>query len=141
MFHTPLILRLSFVLITLQVTLTFTCGKEFLLFQQLLHNHDARLLQLCKVVNTLHKLPQPCHNLVTTLSQPCHNLVTTLSQPYKVAARLLQPSYFRMGKYVYVFCCYTVNGERCTGLNFHVFHGFPEYHEGFSVNISASLYL
>ena len=31
-----------------------------LLFQQPLYNHHARLLQLCEVANTLHKLPQPC---------------------------------------------------------------------------------
>ena len=49
---------------------------EFTMFQKPLHNHHARLWT-------------PCTN--------CHNLVTTLSQPYKVAARLLQPSYFRMG--------------------------------------------
>ena len=60
-----------------------------LLFQQPLHNHHARLLQLCKVVNILHKLPQPFDNLLTTLSQP-----------YKVTTRLLQPSYFCMGIYV-----------------------------------------
>ena len=35
------------------------------------------------------RLQTPCTN--------CHNIVTTLSQPYKVAARLLQSSYFRMG--------------------------------------------
>ena len=33
----------------------------------------------------------------------------------------------------------TVNGERFAGLNFHGFRGFQEYHESFSVNISASL--
>ena len=33
----------------------------------------------------------------------------------------------------------TVNGERFTGLNCRVFHGFQEYRESFSVNISASL--
>ena len=70
--HTLFIQRLSFVLITLQVTLTFTCGV--LLFQQPLHNHHARLLQLCKVANTLHKLPQLCDNL-TKLQQGCYNLV------------------------------------------------------------------
>ena len=32
----------------------------------------------------------------------------------------------------------TVNRERFAGLNFR---SFPEYHESFSVNISASLYL
>ena len=31
--------------------------------------------------------------------------------------------------------CLTVNGERFTGLNFRVFHGFQEYRESFSVNI------
>ena len=33
----------------------------------------------------------------------CHNLVTTLWQPYKVAARLLQPSYF-YGKPISYLC-------------------------------------
>ena len=33
-----------------------------------------------------------------------------------------------------------INGERFVGLNFRVFHGFPEYRERVSVNISASLY-
>ena len=66
----------------------FYLWNEVLLFQQPLHNHHARLLQLCKFAKTLHKLPQPCENLVKTLSQP-----------YKVAARLLQPSYFRMVMY------------------------------------------
>ena len=47
-----------------------------LLFQQPLHNHHARLLQLCKVANTLHKLPQPCVNLITTL-QSCSKVATT----------------------------------------------------------------
>ena len=80
MFHTLFIQRLSFVIIILQVTLTFTYGKV-LLFQQLLHNHDARLLQLCKVANTLYKLPQPCDNLVTTL-QSCSKVATTQLFPY-----------------------------------------------------------
>ena len=35
--------------------------------------------------------------LISPNTTNCHNLVTTLSQPYKIAARLLQPSYFRMG--------------------------------------------
>ena len=35
----------------------------------------------------------------------------------------------------------TVNGERFAGLNFRGFHGFQEYCESFSVNISASLQL
>ena len=45
---------------------------------------------------------QGCYNSAR-LQTPCtnsHNLVTTLSQPYKVAARLLQPSYFCMGLYI-----------------------------------------
>ena len=35
---------------------------------------------------------------------------------------------------------HTVNGERFTGLNFHVSHGFLEYRESFSMNTSACLY-
>ena len=35
----------------------------------------------------------------------------------------------------------TVNRERFAGLNFRIFHSFPEYRESFSMNISASLYL
>ena len=34
----------------------------------------------------------------------------------------------------------TINGERFTGLNFHVFHGFQEYRESFSMNIGQALY-
>ena len=82
MFHTLFIWRLSFVLITLQVTLTFTCGMEFYYF----NNHFTAIMQGC--YNSA-RLRTPCTN--------CHNLVTTLWQPYKVAARLLQPSYFCMG--------------------------------------------
>ena len=33
----------------------------------------------------------------------------------------------------------TVNGGRFAGLNFCVFHGFQEYRESFSVNVSTSL--
>ena len=51
--------------------------KEVLLFQQLLHNHHARLLQLCKVVNTLHKFPQSCDNLAK-LQQVCYNLFISI---------------------------------------------------------------
>ena len=29
----------------------------------------------------------------------------------------------------------TVNGERSTGLNFHVFHGFQEHRKSFPLNI------
>ena len=36
---------------------------------------------------------------------------------------------------------HTVNGERFAGPNFHIFHGFLEYRESFSMNINASLYL
>ena len=36
-------------------------------------------------------------------------------------------------------CENTVNEERFAGLNFRGFHGFQEYCESFSVNISASL--
>ena len=33
----------------------------------------------------------------------------------------------------------TVNRERFSGLSFHIFHGFQEYRESFSMNVSASL--
>ena len=69
--------------ITLQVTLTFACGMEFYYFK----NHFTTIMQGC--YNSA-RLQTPCTNY--------HNVVTTLSQPNKVAARLLQPSYFRMGK-------------------------------------------
>ena len=55
----------------------FYLWNEVILFQQLLHNHHARLLQLCKVAKTLHKLPWPCDNLVTTL-QSCSKVATTI---------------------------------------------------------------
>ena len=80
--HTQPIWRLRFVLITLQVTLTFTCGMEFYYF----NNHFTTIMQGC--YNSA-RLRTPCTN--------CHNFVTTLSQLCKVAERLLQPSYFRMG--------------------------------------------
>ena len=67
MFHTLLI-----IIITLQVTLAFTCGIEFYYF-------DDHFTPSCKVVTTLqglHKLPQPCDNLVTTL-QSCSKVATT----------------------------------------------------------------
>ena len=83
MFHTLLIQRLSFVLITLQVTSTFTCGMKFCYY----NNHFTTIMQGC--YNSA-RLRTPCTN--------CHNLVTTLSQPYKVAARLY--SYFCMGRFV-----------------------------------------
>ena len=51
--------------------------NRILLFQQPLHNHQARLSQLCKDVNTLHKLIQPCDNL-TKLQQGCYNLVVSV---------------------------------------------------------------
>ena len=73
MFHPLLIQRLSFVVITLQVTLNFTCGIKFYYFS----NHFTTIMQgLCKVVNTLHKAPQPCDNLLTTL-QDCSKVATT----------------------------------------------------------------
>ena len=50
------------------------------------NNHFTTIMQGC---HNSARLQTPCTN--------CHNLVTTLSQPYKVAARLLQPSYFHMG--------------------------------------------
>ena len=59
----------------------FYLWNGVLLFQQPLHNHHARLLQLCKVANTLHILPQPCDNLVTTL-QSCSKVATTQLFPY-----------------------------------------------------------
>ena len=86
MFHTLLIQRLSFVLVALPVTLTFACGMKFYYF----NNHFTTIMQGCY---NCTRLRTPCTNY--------HNLVTTLSQPYKVAARLLQPSYFRKG----MFCC------------------------------------
>ena len=49
--------------------------------------------------NHFTTIMQGCYN-PARLQTPCtnyHNLVTILSQPYKVAARLLQPSYFHMG--------------------------------------------
>ena len=46
----------------------FYLWNGVLLFQQPLHNHHARLLQLSKAMNTLQKLPQPYHNL-TNLKQ------------------------------------------------------------------------
>ena len=61
--------------------LTFTCGTEFYYF----NNHFTTIMQGCY---NFARLRTPCTNY--------HNLVTTLSQPYKVAARLLQPSYFCM---------------------------------------------
>ena len=39
---------------------------------------------------------------------------------------------------VLIMISYTVNGERFTGLNFHIFHDFQEYHESVSVNIYLS---
>ena len=73
MFHTLFIPKL---------TLAFTCGMEFYHFS----NHFTTIIQGC--YNSA-RLQTPCTN--------CHNLVTTLLQLYKVAARLLQPSYFHMG--------------------------------------------
>ena len=48
-----------------------------------------------------------CYNSVR-LQAPyinCHNLLSTLSQPYKVTARLLQPSYFRIGNVIIYSVC------------------------------------
>ena len=60
----------------------FYLWNGVLLFQQPLYDHYVRLLQLCKVANTLHKLPQPCINLITTLQiklqQGCYNLVISI---------------------------------------------------------------
>ena len=50
---------------------------------------------------------QGCYNSAR-LQTPyinCHNLVSTLSEPYKVAARLLQPSCFRMGIVIIYSVC------------------------------------
>ena len=49
---------------------------------------------------------QGCYNYarLQTPCTICHNLVTTLLQPNKVAARLLQPSYFHMGIYALAIC-------------------------------------
>ena len=75
MFYTLLIaIEVKFCLYNLQVTSTFTCGKEFYYF----------------------------NSYFTTMMQGCKHLAqiaTTLSQPCKVAARLLQTiySYFHMG--------------------------------------------
>ena len=58
---------------------------------------------------------QGCYNSAR-LQTPyinCHNLVSTWSQPYKVAARLLQPSYFRMGIVIIYSVCGIVY-EVCT---------------------------
>ena len=65
----------------------FYLWNGILLFQQPLQKHHARLFY-----NSI-RLLTPCTN--------CHNLVTTLSQQYKVAARLLQPSYFCMGMHTH----------------------------------------
>ena len=99
MFHTLRIQRLSFVLIILQVTLTFICGMEF-----------------CYSTTT----SQPSCKVITT-QQVCKHLArigTTLLQPYKVVARLLQPSQHCKGWIamrssvmysnnfeIYSFCC------------------------------------
>ena len=69
-------IEVKFYFYNLSSNFNFYLWNGVLLFQLPLHNHHARLLQLCKVVNTLHKLPQPCDNL-TKLQQGC--------------------SYFRMG--------------------------------------------
>ena len=77
MFHTLLIIiEVKFCCYNPSSNFNSYLWNRVLLFQQPLHKHHACLWT-------------PCTN--------CHNLVTTLSQPYKVAARLLQPSYFRMG--------------------------------------------
>ena len=55
--------------------------NEVLLFQQLLHNHHARLLQLSKIAT-------PCTN--------CDNLVTTLQSCSKVSTT-------HMGSYVFIY--------------------------------------
>ena len=80
MLHTLLIKRSSFVLITLQVTVTFTCGREF-------YYLNTTSQPSCKVVTTL----QGCEHIA--------QIATTLLQLYKVDASLLQPSYFCMGKF------------------------------------------
>ena len=69
-----------------------------------------KVLVVTTLFDTRLKMPWICnvfylvatYKAVTTL-QGCEHLAkiaTTLSQPYKVAARLLQPSYFHMGNHV-----------------------------------------
>ena len=80
MFHTLLIQRLRLFLITLQGTLTFTCGMKFYYF----NNHFSTIMQGCynsARLPTLHKLPQPCDNLVIAL-QSCSKVATTQLFPY-----------------------------------------------------------
>ena len=82
MFHTLLIQRSSFVLIILQVTIMSTSGME------IYNNHFTTIMQGC--YNSAR---------MRALFTNFLNLVTTLLQPYKVGARLLQSSYFCIGKY------------------------------------------
>ena len=63
--------------LSIPLNYNFYLWNGVLLFQQPLHNHHARLLQLCKVANTLHKLPQLCDNLVTIL-QSCSKVATII---------------------------------------------------------------
>ena len=71
------------------------CGKEFYYF----NNHFTTITQGC---HNSARLWTPCTN--------CHNLMATLSQPYTVAARLLQPSYFRMGIGMHIWKSSSGNG-------------------------------
>ena len=48
-------------------------------------------------------------------------------KPYKLAL-------YGGGGIRLVFCGYSVNVERFTGLNFHTFHGSQEYRKSFSMN-------
>ena len=41
--------------------------KVVLLCRQSLHNHHERCSQACKVLNPLHEVPQPCHNLTSSV--------------------------------------------------------------------------
>ena len=76
MFHT-LFIEVKFCSYNPSSNFNFYLWNGALLFQQPLHKHHARLLQLCKVANTLHKLPWPCHNL-TMLQQGYYNLVISI---------------------------------------------------------------
>ena len=54
MFHTLVYIEVKFCSYNPSSNFNFYLRNGVLLFQQPLHNHDTRLLQLYKVVNTLH---------------------------------------------------------------------------------------
>ena len=54
-------------------------------------------------------------------------------------AVITQTDFWSRMEDLHVYFKNTVNRERFAGLNFRVFHGFQEYRESFSVDISASL--